>query len=109
MHTFTAEVTPVLVTGITRGWKRDWDVRWTSEEWARLRKELWRVTAPGGHVLVFSQGDFTEDVRKQFSERGVSFQSLVWIHNDLSGPAWNQSYLAHHECAPVSTAHGFTQ
>ena len=45
-------------------------------------------------MLVFSQGRFTEDVRRQLGRSGVHWQSLVWVHGDVSGPAWNKSYLA---------------
>ena len=49
--------------GITRGdsagkgWDRQWDVKWTNENWGLVTAQLWRLLAPGGHILIFSQGD----------------------------------------------------
>lgn len=78
----------------TGGWNRNWDVRWTDDEWRTLREQLWRVVAPGGHVLIFSQGEFTEVVRRQMTTDGVKWQALVWIHGDLSSNTYNQDFLA---------------
>ena len=43
--------------------------------------------------MVFSQGEFTQQVRQQLSGHGVKGQNLVWQHGDVTGPSWNDSYL----------------
>ena len=51
--------------GLTRGspnspgYDRPWDVAWDDGQWAELQSQLRRVLAPGGHILIFSQGTFT--------------------------------------------------
>jgi len=57
-------------------------------------RAVWRVVAPGGYVLVFSQGEFTEVVRRRISFDGIRWQALVWIHGDFSSNTYNQDFLA---------------
>ena len=74
------------------GYNRQWDVAWSRAMWQDTMAHFWRVLQPGGHLLLFCQGQLGIDLVVWLMDKTTFYYDIIWVHADPGGGTYNRKW-----------------